>query len=150
MPKGSIPSPQRVGADRPGMKPVTYILLGLLLVCPAVALSRLAAHAPVWLLIGAPAVVSLVTAAAYRSDKRRAGEGSWRISETTLHLLSLAGGWPGAFVAQRVWRHKTAKASFQLVFLVTVVAYQFAAIDVLSNGEIRRLLWAALRKHAGA
>ena len=50
---------------------------------------------------------------------------SWGISlgdfENTLHLLSLAGGWPGALVAQHKLRHKSRKQSFRLVFRATVV-----------------------------
>ena len=39
-------------------------------------------------------VVSLATFAAYALDKRAAEKGNWRTSESTLHLLALAGGWP--------------------------------------------------------
>jgi len=38
-----------------------------------------------------------------------------------LHLLSLAGGWPGALLAQQLLRHKSAKAEFRQVFWATVV-----------------------------
>jgi uncharacterized membrane protein YsdA (DUF1294 family) len=37
-----------------------------------------------------------------------------------LHLFALAGGWPGALIAQRLLRHKTKKQSFQVVFWATV------------------------------
>lgn len=38
----------------------------------------------------------------YAFDKVAAKDGAWRISESTLHLLSLGGGWPGAQTVQ-VW-----------------------------------------------
>lgn len=64
---------------------------------------------------------SLVTFLAYAFDKSAALRNQWRTPERTLHLLALAGGWPGAFVAQRLLRHKSAKASFQISFWLTVL-----------------------------
>ncbi|MBL1376176.1 DUF1294 domain-containing protein [Zobellella sp. CGMCC 1.18722] len=58
----------------------------------------------------------------YGLDKQAARQNLWRTRESTLHLLALAGGWPGALVAQRRLRHKSRKASFQLVFWLSVVA----------------------------
>lgn len=64
---------------------------------------------------------SMIAFAAYWLDKSAARRGTWRTAESTLHLFGLAGGWPGALLAQRVFRHKTSKAQFQRVFWVTVV-----------------------------
>ena len=61
-------------------------------------------------------VVSLLTFGAYGWDKRQAVKQGRRVPEARLHLLSLLGGWPGAFVAQHYFRHKNRKASFQVVF----------------------------------
>lgn len=66
-------------------------------------------------------VLSLVTFVAYAADKLAAKKGTWRTPERTLHILSLAGGWPGALLAQHWFRHKTKKTAFQLVFRITVV-----------------------------
>ncbi|MBL8421498.1 MAG: DUF1294 domain-containing protein, partial [Dechloromonas sp.] len=44
-----------------------------------------------------------------------------RTAESTLHLLSLVGGWPGALVAQNRLRHKSRKASFLVAFWATVM-----------------------------
>lgn len=66
-------------------------------------------------------VSSCVAYLAYVFDKAAALQGKWRTSEQTLHLLSLIGGWPGAVLAQRAYRHKTQKRSFQLTFQATVV-----------------------------
>ena len=57
----------------------------------------------------------------YAVDKSAARKGAWRTQESTLHLLSLAGGWPGALVAQQKLRHKSRKQSFRFVFWVTVL-----------------------------
>lgn len=59
----------------------------------------------------------------YGVDKRRATNKGPRISERTLHLLSLLGGWPGAHLAQRFFRHKTLKFRFRLIFWLTVAAH---------------------------
>jgi len=63
---------------------------------------------------------SVAAAALYASDKSAAERHAWRTRERTLHLLALIGGWPGALVAQAVFRHKTRKLSFQLAFWTTV------------------------------
>ncbi len=64
---------------------------------------------------------SLIAFFAYAFDKSAAAMNQWRTQESTLHLFSLLGGWPGALAAQRLLRHKSAKASFQATFWVTVV-----------------------------
>jgi len=72
------------------------------------------------------AVASLVTFAAYGFDKRRARLGGRRTPEARLHLLELCGGWPGALLGQRVFRHKTQKVSF-LVITWAIIALHLAA-----------------------
>ena len=70
--------------------------------------------------LGLYGVLSLITFLAYQVDKSAAKNGRWRTPEQTLHLLALAGGWPGAWVAQQVFRHKTKKRSFLIIFWLTV------------------------------
>lgn len=65
--------------------------------------------------------LSLLAFLAYAFDKSAAVSGRWRTSEQTLHLFSLAGGWPGALLAQQLLRHKTSKQSFVATFWFTVV-----------------------------
>lgn len=61
----------------------------------------------------------------YGFDKSQAQRGGLRVPEIILHLWSLLGGSPGAFVAMRVFHHKTSKRSFQAVFWL-IVAVQVA------------------------
>lgn len=66
---------------------------------------------------------SVVTFVFYAFDKAAARQSQWRTPETTLHVLGLLGGWPGALMAQRLLRHKSSKRSFQIVFWITVVLH---------------------------
>lgn len=65
-------------------------------------------------------VVSLITFLAYAWDKSAARNQRWRTRESSLHLLALCGGWPGAFYAQNRLRHKFKKAPFLRLFWLTV------------------------------
>jgi uncharacterized membrane protein YsdA (DUF1294 family) len=61
------------------------------------------------------ALLSVLTAAVYWMDKRHAVNGARRIPERDLHTLELLGGWPGALIAQHVFRHKNRQRSFFIV-----------------------------------
>lgn len=65
--------------------------------------------------------LSLLAFLAYALDKSAAVSRRWRIPEQTLHMFSLAGGWPGALLAQQFLRHKTSKRSFVHAFWFTVL-----------------------------
>jgi len=65
--------------------------------------------------------LSLVSFVMYSIDKRAAQKGGQRIAENTLHLFELCCGWPGALMAQQVFRHKTRKGSYQFVFWLAVL-----------------------------
>jgi len=65
--------------------------------------------------------LSLVAFLVYAFDKSAAVSGRWRTSERALLVFSLAGGWPGALLAQQLLRHKTSKASFVEAFWTTVL-----------------------------
>jgi len=64
---------------------------------------------------------SLLAFIAYAIDKSAARHGRWRTPESTLHVLGLACGWPGALLAQQLLRHKSSKAPFVAGFWATVV-----------------------------
>lgn len=72
---------------------------------------------------------NLLTFFAYWLDKYAAQQGQWRTSEQTLHILELLGGWPGAWMAQRLLRHKSNKASFLATYRATVFLH-FTALSV--------------------
>lgn len=70
-----------------------------------------------WVVISVAAWVAFASVAAltlFGVDKRAARLGHPRVRERTLLLWALAGGWPGALVGQRVFRHKTVDRAFRL------------------------------------
>ena len=90
---------------------------------------------PLWI-AGAYAGTSLLTFIVYAVDKSAAKAGRWRTAESTLHLLALAGGWPGALLAQRWLRHKSAKRKFRVVFWATVLL-NVAGLVLLGSPWVR-------------
>lgn len=84
--------------------------------------------------LAAYGIVSVLAFFLYWSDKRKARADHWRTPENVLHAVELAGGWPGALLAQQVFRHKTRKVSFQLLFWMIVLLHQVFWIDQLFLG----------------
>jgi uncharacterized membrane protein YsdA (DUF1294 family) len=68
------------------------------------------------------AVVAVLRFTLYAVDKGEARAGRERISESMLLSLGFVGGWPGAIVAQQLYRHKTAKLAFRIRFWLSVAA----------------------------
>lgn len=91
-------------------------VLFLLIVAASVFVGQLP-----FMVLGLYLVASAVAFLVYARDKSAAKKNHWRTSENTLHMLSLFGGWPGAFIAQKLLRHKSKKQSFRNVFWSTVV-----------------------------
>ncbi len=93
-----------------------FTIIFLAALCASTAIGKL----PV-IVAGAYIVMSLITFIAYAIDKSAAKKGRWRTQESTLHLFALIGGWPGAFFAQNILRHKSRKAAFKRVYWLTVI-----------------------------
>jgi uncharacterized membrane protein YsdA (DUF1294 family) len=85
-----------------------------------------------WPVLGTYLTLSLLSLTAYAIDKAAARKGEWRISENTLHLLDLLGGWPGGLIAQKLLRHKSSKPPFQRMYWITVVLHCCALAWLLS------------------
>ena len=93
------------------------LLMAFLLVLLVVALAW---DVPSWV-FSLYAVMSLLTFFAYWKDKAAAQAGRWRTPESTLHVLALMGGWPGALLAQQWLRHKSSKRAFRTVLGLMVL-----------------------------
>jgi uncharacterized membrane protein YsdA (DUF1294 family)/cold shock CspA family protein len=123
----------RVPSPVPRAKSLLFAVTFLVSVSVAVIAGRLPVFV-LWLY----SVGSGITFLAYGWDKSSARLNRWRTTESTLHLLSLLGGWPGALIAQKYLRHKSSKQSFQNVFWGTVVLNCGGLVFLLMNPEI---LW---------
>lgn len=99
----------------------------------ALLLGLYARHDPLlpWL-AAVYAGLSVFTLGLYAWDKRAAVHARSRVPEQSLHLLSLAGGWPGSMLARPLFRHKTRKQPFTGIFWCTVL---------LNMAMVAALLW---------
>ena len=87
-----------------------------------------------WVWLAAPAwygVMSAIALVMYWRDKRAAQRRGWRTPERMLHVVALLGGWPGALLGQRVFRHKTRKRWFRAVTVAIVLLHMGAWIALL-------------------
>ncbi|MEO8262282.1 MAG: DUF1294 domain-containing protein [Pseudolysinimonas sp.] len=115
----------------------THPLLGALAILAFTAIYLLVelnwGPVPLWVLfvyLG----VSAVTFASYALDKSAARLRRRRVAETSLILLGMFGGWPGAILAQQLLRHKTAKLSFRAVFWASVLINVFVFVALNAPG----------------
>lgn len=74
-------------------------------------------------LISSMFILSTIAFAAYGIDKSQAIRSGRRIPEKHLHILTVLGGWPGALLGQRVFRHKTRKTRFLIVYWLCVLIH---------------------------
>ncbi len=93
---------------------------------------------PLWVLFLYLAV-SAITFGAYLIDKSAARMKQRRVAETSLVLLGMLGGWPGAILAQQLFRHKTAKRAFRAVFWASVLVNVFVFVAVNAPGVAQSL-----------
>ena len=90
-------------------------------------------------------VINILTFAVYGIDKwrstsgrllptgrKKAKQGSWRISEATLLMLAVIGGTIGALLGMQVWRHKTMHLKFKYGLPLILLA-QIALIYLISE-----------------
>ena len=153
--KGEMRESSRAGAwgrrqdGRPRQSLVSKAELALLaglMILPGWAAWHLSATILPRFVLGYFAVISTTTFLVYRHDKMQAISGGWRTPESTLHFLEIVGGWPSAFLAQRVFRHKTSKRSFQLTFWAVVALHQFLCFDLVQQWQYSRQAAGALAK----
>ena len=125
----------------PPVRPTSPIIGALVILAFAAIYSLVEVYwgpVPIWVLflyLG----VSALTFGAYAIDKSAARMRQRRVAETSLILLGMLGGWPGAILAQQLLRHKTAKPSFRAVFWVSVLINVFVFVALNAPGVVLSL-----------
>jgi len=115
--------------------PLKVLLFAVLCLLPLLGgISMLSQQATLWPLL-AYLLMSIASFIQYAIDKGRAERGQWRTPENTLHITEFVGGWPGALIAQQVFRHKTRKVSFQVVLWLIVALHEVFWFDRLLLGS---------------
>ncbi|MEX6664934.1 DUF1294 domain-containing protein [Pseudomonas sp. W2-17] len=129
--------PGRPAAGKPvAVRFLKLKLLALLLLCglPVYGVVTCWTSGVSWLPAAIYALMSVVAFALYGYDKKQARHSGQRTPEKLLHGIELLGGWPGALLAQQVFRHKTRKFSYQLVFWLIVLLHELFWMDRLLFG----------------
>ena len=135
------PRPERRLRPKPKLSgvplPAIFLLVGLLIL-PSLAVIRLTPSIVPRVVWGYALALSVVAYLVNCHDKRQAESGGQRTPESTLHLIEFMGGWPGAFLAQRALRHKTAKTSYRISFWTIVASHEAVAFDFLQQWRFVR------------
>ena len=77
----------------------------------------------------------------YFKDKQAALRQNWRTPEKQLHLFDLLGGWPGGLIARQLWRHKTSKTEFVVVFWITVIINCIVTLGLMRHVDNYLSAW---------
>jgi uncharacterized membrane protein YsdA (DUF1294 family)/cold shock CspA family protein len=119
-----------------------WLLLAALLFWPIAGMTKLpvAIYWPIMQMI----ILSAVVFRLYAHDKRQAIHHALRVPQTIMQLGELAGGWPGAFVAQRIFRHKSTNKSYQSIFWGIILIYQVIGADLFFDRKHSKEIWKSM------
>lgn len=104
------------GLQRQKMQPMQVFIILYILLLAALVLSGLVSMLHLMIIL----LMNLVTYGLYMHDKAAAQQGAQRVPENILHLVSVFGGWPSAWLAQQRLRHKTQKQPFRKIYFCTI------------------------------
>ena len=125
---GAAPARQSAPIRGLKVKLLIWVVLCALPVCGSVSVMLTGVSRLPLLVYG---IASILAFGLYGYDKQQAKAGQWRTPEKLLHAVELLGGWPGALLAQQLFRHKTRKLSYQVWFWLIVALHQVIWLDVL-------------------
>ena len=84
-----------------------------------------------WYLLLYLLIINLVSFMMFYIDKRKAIKDKWRIKESSLHLVSFAGGVYGSITAMFLFHHKNRKIKFCLITALALIANIAAIVGIV-------------------
>jgi len=114
---------KKQAAKRPGHPSPYSTWVAVAMLLPGLALVAALVWTTGHVLAWSVAAVNVTTFLLYWQDKSAAEKHVGRVPELVLHALALAGGTPAALLAGRLFRHKTRKWQFQVVYWPTVALH---------------------------
>ena len=76
-------------------------------------------------------IINIIGFLAMYIDKQKAKKGKWRIPEKTLLIVALLGGSIGTISGMYLFRHKTKKLKFKLVYLFCFIYLIFISFGLV-------------------
>lgn len=73
-------------------------------------------------------VINIFSFVTYGLDKYFSKKKMFRISEKTLLLLSIMGGYFGALISMYLFHHKTKKIKFKIINIISLVIWSYLLI----------------------
>ncbi|MBN2733799.1 MAG: DUF1294 domain-containing protein [Methanomicrobiaceae archaeon] len=89
---------------------------------------------PVLIIVVGYILLNIIALLAFAIDKRKARKGKWRTPEKTLLILSLIGPF-GAVFGMKLFRHKTMKLKFKLVYLFVILHLLAIGTIIFMKGQ---------------
>lgn len=84
-----------------------------------------------WYLLLYLLIINLISFVMFFIDKRKAIKDKWRIKESSLHLVSFAGGVYGSIAAMFVFHHKIKKIKFCIITALALILNTFILVRII-------------------
>lgn len=80
--------------------------------------------------------VNLISFVLFFIDKQKAKKHKWRIKESTLHIVSFAGGIIGSIAAMLLFHHKTKKPGFVIITIIALLFNLFLVYEFITDSFV--------------
>ncbi len=68
-------------------------------------------------------IINIIAFILFAIDKYKSIKKSYRISEKTFFIISLLGGFLGLIISGQLFRHKTKKMIFNVIYVISIIIW---------------------------